>query len=264
MRGVESTVISVFPFWMLCTELGLQRGFRFIMRAKQHQPFPEISDIGISMGHIQLAQRRHGLAMQQGRDDPVAKDALGTSSRSVEVGGAPGGRSHDSRLMGCHQILGHLRAHSPLACGGVEGKRFGDGTGDRAVQIEILGHDELRMGRTFENGGVHGRQKRSPVGIGRVALVQSAGSCLRLPWLHASPSFSERCGGLMWQDERFAAPGQPTGVGNMLRCFPWLKPSRRPSLLLVYPVRCVRIRTFVGRTGSPAMPRPDHRNCVSL
>ena len=49
---------------------------RFLMRAKQHQPFPEIGDIGVRMGHIQLTQNRHGLAIQQGRDDPVAKDAL--------------------------------------------------------------------------------------------------------------------------------------------------------------------------------------------
>jgi hypothetical protein len=45
----------------------------------------------------------------------------------------------------------------------------------------------------------------------------------------------------MWLVERFAVPGPPTGADNMWRCFPWLKPSRRPSLLLVHLVPSVRI-----------------------
>ena len=67
----------------------------------------------------------------------------------------------------------------------------------------------------------------------------------------------------MWPVERFAVAGPPTGVGNMWRCFPWLKPSRRPSLLLVHPVRCVRIRAFVGRIGSRATPGGDPHGCAS-
>src|SRR5947209_16213568 len=64
----------------------------------------------------------------------------------------------------------------------------------------------------------------------------------------------------MWPVERFAAPGQPTGVGNMWRCFPWLKPSRRPSLLLVHLVPSVRIIAGVGRIGSHATVGGDlHR-----
>ncbi len=59
-----------------------------------------------------------------------------------------------------------------------------------------------------------------------------------------------------------AAPGPPTGVGNMWRCFHWLKPSQRPSLLLVHLVRCVRIIAGVGRIGSHATPGGDHRTCV--
>jgi hypothetical protein len=65
----------------------------------------------------------------------------------------------------------------------------------------------------------------------------------------------------MWPVERFAVAGPPTGVGNMWRCFPWLKPSQRPSLLLVHPVRCVRIIAGVGMIGSRAMPGGDHPNC---
>src|SRR5258708_17694541 len=77
-------------------------------------------------------------------------------------------------------MLGHLRAHRPLTSGGVERKRLGDGTGDRAIHIEILGYDELRIGRcrTLENGGVHGRQKRGPVSIGRVDTVVDDGRIL--------------------------------------------------------------------------------------
>ncbi len=70
-------------------------------------------------------------------------------------------------------------------------------------------------------------------------------------------------GSMRWV-EHFAVPGLPTGVGNTLRSFPWVRPSRRPSLLLVHPVLCVHITAGVGRTGSPAMPGSDHRNCVSL
>src|SRR5258707_14996149 len=103
---------------------------------------------------------------------------------------------------------------------------------------------------------------QGPKAIGRVASVRSAVSCLRLPSLSASPSFSDRCGGSMWQDERFAVPGSPTCVGHMLRCFPWLGPSKRPSPLLVHPVRCVRIIAGVGSTGSHAMPGGDHPNCA--
>ena len=103
---------------------------------------------------------------------------------------------------------------------------------------------------------------RRPKEIEPVAEVGFAVSCLRLPWLSASPSFSDRCGGSMWQADPFVAPGSPTGVGNMWRCFHWLKPSRRPSLLLVHPVPCVRIIAGVGMIGSHATPGGDHRTCV--
>src|SRR6266568_7386254 len=68
----------------------------------------------------------------------------------------------------------------------------------------------------------------------------------------------------MWPVEHFAVAGPPTGVGNMLRCFHWLKPSRRPSLLLVHPVPCVRITAGVGTLGSLTTPGGDHRSSVSL
>jgi len=68
----------------------------------------------------------------------------------------------------------------------------------------------------------------------------------------------------MWPVERFAAPGQPTGVGNMWRCFPWLKPSRRPSLLLVHPVPSVRIIVGVGMIGWYVMLGRDLPNGASL
>jgi hypothetical protein len=55
----------------------------------------------------------------------------------------------------------------------------------------------------------------------------------------------------------------PTFVGNTLRSFPWFRPSRRPGLLLVHPVPCVRITAGEGMIGSPAMPGSDHRTCVS-
>ena len=96
-----------------------------------------------------------------------------TTSRSIKVGCTPGGSSYNPRPMGFHQLLGNLRAHAPFTCSGVEGKRFGDRTGDRAVHIEVLGHDELCIGRcrALNNSGVHRRQKRCPVGIGRVDTV---------------------------------------------------------------------------------------------
>src|SRR5258708_922307 len=100
--------------------------------------------------------------------------------------------------------------------------------------------------------------------IGRVGSVRSAVSCLRLPLWSTSPSFSDRCGGSMWQVEHLSVTWMPPCVGNTLRSFPWVRPSRRPSLLLVHPVLCVHITAGVGRTGSPAMPGSDHRNCVSL
>ncbi len=103
---------------------------------------------------------------------------------------------------------------------------------------------------------------QGPKETGRVAEVGSAVSCLHLPRFRESPSCSDRCAGSMWPVERFAVPGSPTGAGNMLKCFHWLRPSRRPSLLLVLLVRCVRIRAFVGRIGSHATPGGDHHNCV--
>ena len=75
---------------------------------------------------------------------------------------------------------------------------------------------------------------RGPKVIGRVALVQSPGSCLRLPWLRASPSFSDRCAGWMWQDERCAAPGHPdfrrqyVEVLPLAQTQPEAKPPARP------------------------------------
>ncbi len=62
----------------------------------------------------------------------------------------------------------------------------------------------------------------------------------------------------MWPGERFAVAGSPTGVGNMSRCFPWLKPSWGPSLQLVHPVRCVRIIAGIGMIGAHATPGGDH------
>ena len=103
---------------------------------------------------------------------------------------------------------------------------------------------------------------QGPKEIEPVASVRFAVSCLRLPWLSESPSFSERCAGSMWQGEHFDAPGSPTGVGNMWRCFLWLELSRRPSLLLVHPVPCGRIIAGAGRIGSLATLGGDHRNCA--
>ena len=66
------------------------------------------------------------------------------------------------------------------------------------------------------------------------------------------------------QVERFAAPGRPIGVGNMLRSFPWFKPSNRWCLLPAHLVPFVLIAAGVGRFDSPAMPGSDHHNCVSV
>ena len=68
----------------------------------------------------------------------------------------------------------------------------------------------------------------------------------------------------MWKVERFAASGQPIGVGNTLISFPWFKPSNRFCLLLAHLVPLVLIAAGVGRIDSPAMPGSDHRNCVSV
>jgi hypothetical protein len=68
----------------------------------------------------------------------------------------------------------------------------------------------------------------------------------------------------MWLVERFAANGRPTGVGNMLKYFLWLRQNLKQNLLLVHPGPFVRAIAGVGRTGSPAMPGWDHRNCVSV
>jgi hypothetical protein len=119
-----------------------------------------------------------------------------------------------------------------------------------------------RLSALFPAGAVPG--ERRPKEIGRVGSVRSAVSCLPLPLLSESPSCSDRCAGSMWPVERFAVPGPPTGAGNMWRCFPWLGPSRRPSLLLVHPVPSVRIIAGVGRIGSHATPGGDHRSSVSL
>ena len=105
---------------------------------------------------------------------------------------------------------------------------------------------------------------QEPKAIVRVESVLFAVSCPHLPLLSASLSCSDQYAGWMWQVDHFVEPGSPTGVGNMWRCFPWLKSSRRPSLLLVHPVPCVRIIAGVGRIGSHATPGGDHRNSVSL
>jgi hypothetical protein len=104
---------------------------------------------------------------------------------------------------------------------------------------------------------------QQPKAIVLVGSVLSVVSCLHLPLWSENPSLLDRCGGWMWQVERFAAPGRPTGVGNTLRSFPWFRPSNR-FCLLAHRVLCVRIRAFVGMTDSRATPGGDLRNYVSL
>ncbi len=118
-----------------------------------------------------------------------------------------------------------------------------------------------RLSALCSAGAVPGKRRQKA--IGRVASALSAVFCLRLPRFRTSPSCLDRCGGSMWPDEHFAAPGRPTGVGNTLRSFPWFRPSRRLGLLLVHLVPCVHITAGVGRIDSPAMPGSDHRTCVS-
>src|SRR6266568_5454269 len=89
-------------------------------------------------------------------------------------------------------------------------------------------------------------------------------SCLLLPLWSENPSLLDRCGGWMWQGERFAASGRPIGVGNTLRSFPWFRLSNKFCLLLAHLVLSVLIAAGEGLTGSPAMPDPDQRNCVSV
>jgi len=48
----------------------------------------------------------------------------------------------------------------------------------------------------------------------------------------------------------------------MVKYFLWPRQNLKQNLLLVHPGPFVRARAFVGRTGSPAMPAWDHRNCV--
>src|SRR5258708_11902625 len=76
---------------------------------------------------------------------------------------------------------------------------------------------------------------REAKGIVLVGSALSAACYPHLRLLNASLSFSDRCDGWMWLVERFVADGWPTGVGNMFRCFPWLKASGRQNLLLVHP-----------------------------
>src|SRR5690348_5574710 len=73
-----------------------------------------------------------------------------------------------------------------------------------------------------------------------VGSVWFAVSCPNLRLLSISRSFWGRCGGWMWQDARFVASGQPTGGGNMLRCFHYLRLCLRENLLLVHPELFVR------------------------
>jgi hypothetical protein len=58
MRGVESMAISVFPFWMLCTELGLLRGFRL---SGQAIPLQCLLD-RLVMGRGDITEGLHELA----------------------------------------------------------------------------------------------------------------------------------------------------------------------------------------------------------
>ena len=118
-----------------------------------------------------------------------------------------------------------------------------------------------RLSALFSPGAMPG--ERRPKGIGHVASVLSAVSCPRLPPLSESLSCSDRCGGWMWQAGPCGAPGRPTGSGNMLRCFHWLKPSRRQNLLLVHLVPSGRTIAGAGTTGSRATPGSDHHNCAS-
>ena len=62
MRGVESMAISVFPFWMLCSELGLLRGFRLSSQAIPLQCVPDRLVVGrgdITEGLHELAAVHH-------------------------------------------------------------------------------------------------------------------------------------------------------------------------------------------------------------
>ncbi len=94
--------------------------------------------------------------------------------------------------------------------------------------------------------------------------VLSAVSCLLLPLLSESLSYSDRCGGWMWPVDLFAAAEPLTGVGNTPRCL-HLRKFLRVFLLCPAPlVPCVRIIAGVGMTDSHATPDGDHRNCVSL
>jgi hypothetical protein len=73
--------------------------------------------------------------------------------------------------MGRHQILGHLRATLRVVVGWEGSASVMEP--ETGPYIRILGHNELCIGRcrALKNGGVHGRQKRCPVGIGRVDTV---------------------------------------------------------------------------------------------
>jgi hypothetical protein len=66
----------------------------------------------------------------------------------------------------------------------------------------------------------------------------------------------------MWQVERFAAPGWPTGAGNTSRYFRWRTCPRVFSLPLAHRVPYVLIAAGVGMIVSHAMPGGDRHNCA--
>src|SRR5712691_10188126 len=68
----------------------------------------------------------------------------------------------------------------------------------------------------------------------------------------------------MWQGVHFVAPGQSTGVGNMLRCFHCLRLCLRENLLLVHPGPFVRAIVGIGKTDWLATQASDHHTCGSV
>jgi hypothetical protein len=107
---------------------------------------------------------------------------------------------------------------------------------------------------------------QEPKEIAPGVSVRCAVSCLplRLYLLSESRSNSDRSGGWMCLVERFAAPGSPTGAGNMSRCFRLRIVRRAFPFPLAHHGLCVRITAGVGTIGSHAMLGGDHRSGASL
>ena len=147
-----------------------------VVVAEGGQAGGHVLQVAEGVGLVEAADPADGPAGHGGAEQPRAGDA-GQAARAVVVGGPADGHPEPALAVPGQQALGHPGPRAALGAGGGGREVLGQRAVVRAVQVEVVGQDQLGPGggRALGDRLGQGREGGRPVGVGRLGAVVDHG-----------------------------------------------------------------------------------------